>query len=89
MNDHLLFFHGCSLYRQLEHVPLVIVDNEGLPSKRVVAEPVSLCDRPARVVGLLGLGRDAPNAAVILERFRNTLGLLKKGVSRRTDQRAA
>ena len=58
--DHLLFFHGCSLYRQLVQVPLVIVDpNGGLPS-RVVAEPVSLRDLPATVVDLLGLERDAP-----------------------------
>ncbi len=26
LGDHLLFFHGCSLYRQLVQVPLVIVD---------------------------------------------------------------
>ena len=25
LGDHLLFFHGCSLYRQLVEVPLVIV----------------------------------------------------------------
>jgi arylsulfatase A-like enzyme len=60
LGDHLLFFHGCSLYRQLVQVPLVIVDNKGVPSGRVVAEPVSLCDVPATVVDLLGLGRDAP-----------------------------
>jgi arylsulfatase A-like enzyme len=60
LGDHLLFFRGCSLYRQLVQVPLVIVENEGMPSKRVVAEPVSLCDVPATVVDLLGLGRDSP-----------------------------
>ncbi len=60
LGDHLLFFHGCSLYRQLVQVPLVIVDNKGVPSARVVAEPVSLCDIPATVVDLLGLGRDSP-----------------------------
>ena len=26
LGDHLLFFHGCSLYRQVVGVPLVIVD---------------------------------------------------------------
>ena len=29
LGDHLLFFHGCSLYRQLVQVPLVIVDPKG------------------------------------------------------------
>ena len=60
LGDHLLFFHGCSLYRQLVQVPLVIVDNKATPSARVIAEPVSLCDLPATIVDLLGLGRDAP-----------------------------
>ena len=69
LGDHLLFFHGCSLYRQLVQVPLVIVDNKGVPSARVVAEPVSLCDVPATVVDLLGLGRDAPFPGRSLTRF--------------------
>jgi len=60
LGDHLLFFHGCSLYRQLVQVPLVIVDPKGVPANRVVALPVSLRDVPATVVDLLGLGRDAP-----------------------------
>jgi arylsulfatase A-like enzyme len=60
LGDHLLFFHGCSLYRQLVGVPLVIVDPKGVPAGRVVAEPVSLRDVPATVVDLLGLGQDAP-----------------------------
>jgi arylsulfatase A-like enzyme len=60
LGDHLLFFHGCSLYRQLVHVPLVILGNTGAPAARVIAEPVSLCDIPATVVDLLELGRDAP-----------------------------
>ena len=69
LGDHLLFFHGCSLYRQLVQVPLVIVDNKGVPSDRVVTEPVSLCDVPATVVDLLGLGRDAPFPGRSLTRF--------------------
>jgi arylsulfatase A-like enzyme len=60
LGDHLLFFHGCSLYRQLVQVPLVIVDNKGVPAGRVVARPVSLCDVPATIVDLLGLESDAP-----------------------------
>jgi arylsulfatase A-like enzyme len=69
LGDHLLFFHGCSLYRQLAQVPLVIVDNAAVPSARVIAEPVSLCDIPATIVGLLGLGRDAPFPGRSLTRF--------------------
>jgi arylsulfatase A-like enzyme len=60
LGDHLLFFHGCSLYRQLVQVPLVIVDNKAVPAGRVVAKPVSLCDVAATIVDLLGLGPDAP-----------------------------
>jgi arylsulfatase A-like enzyme len=58
LGDHDLFFHGCSLYRQLVQVPLVIVDPKGA-ANRVVGEPVSLRDVPATVVDLLGLGPDA------------------------------
>ena len=60
LGDHLLFFHGCSLYRQLVGVPLVIVDPKGVPAGRVVVEPVSLRDIPATVVDLLGLADGAP-----------------------------
>ncbi len=69
LGDHLLFFHGCSLYRQLVQVPLVIVDPKGVPAGRVVAEPVSLRDVPATVVDLLGLVRDAPFPGRSLARF--------------------
>ena len=64
LGDHGLFFHGCSLYRQLVEVPLVIVDPEGVPAGRAVAEPVSLRDVPATVLDLLGLGewRRVPRA---------------------------
>jgi arylsulfatase A-like enzyme len=61
LGDHLLFFHGCSLYRQLVEVPLVIVDPKAaVPAGRVVASQVSLRDVPATLVDLLGLGRDSP-----------------------------
>ncbi|HZW29940.1 MAG TPA: sulfatase [Isosphaeraceae bacterium] len=69
LGDHLLFFHGCSLYRQLVQVPLVIVDRSEVPAGRVVAEPVSLRDVPATVVDLLGLGGDAPFPGRSLARF--------------------
>jgi arylsulfatase A-like enzyme len=60
LGDHVLFFHGCSLYRQLVEVPLVIVGPKAVPAGRVVAEPVSLRDVPATVVDLLGLDRGSP-----------------------------
>jgi arylsulfatase A-like enzyme len=70
IGDHLLFFHGCSLYRQLVQVPLVIVDPKGgVPAGRVVSEPVSLREVPATVVDLLGLGRGAPFPGRSLARF--------------------
>jgi arylsulfatase A-like enzyme len=56
LGDHRLFFHGCSLYRQLVQVPLVIVGKRGIPEGRSVTEPVSLSDIPATVIDLLGLG---------------------------------
>jgi arylsulfatase A-like enzyme len=69
LGDHLLFFHGCSLYRQLVQVPLVIVGNMVVPAARVIGEPVSLCDIPATVLDLLELGQDAPFPGRSLARF--------------------
>jgi arylsulfatase A-like enzyme len=69
LGDHLLFFHGCSLYRQLVQVPLVIAGPKGVPAGRVVAQPVSLREIPATVVDLLGLGPDAPFPGRSLGRF--------------------
>jgi arylsulfatase A-like enzyme len=69
LGDHLLFFHGCSLYRQLVQVPLVIVGKKGIPAGRTVAEPVSLRDVPATVVDLLGLGPDHGFAGRSVARF--------------------
>jgi len=69
LGDHLLFFHGCSLYRQLVQVPLVIVDKVRVPAARAIAEPVSLCEIPATVVDLLELGRDAPFPGRSLARY--------------------
>jgi arylsulfatase A-like enzyme len=55
LGDHRLFFHGCSLYRQLVQVPLVMVDTRNVLAGRTVDEPVSLRDLPATVLDLLGL----------------------------------
>jgi arylsulfatase A-like enzyme len=60
LGDHGLFFHGCSLYRQVVGVPLVIADPRRVPEGRVIARPVSLRDIPATVVDLLGLRDKAP-----------------------------
>jgi arylsulfatase A-like enzyme len=60
LGDHLLFFHGGSLYRQVVQVPLVIVDPNGPADGRVVAEPVSLRDIPATIADSLGLAQGAP-----------------------------
>jgi arylsulfatase A-like enzyme len=67
--DHLLFFHGCSLYRQVVGVPLLIVDPKGAPAGRSVVEPVSLRDLPATVVDLVGLTPAAPFPGRSLARF--------------------
>jgi arylsulfatase A-like enzyme len=67
--EHRLFSHGCSLYRELVEVPLVIVDPRHVPGGPVVKEPASLRDIPATVVDLLGLDRDAPFPGQSLSRF--------------------
>jgi arylsulfatase A-like enzyme len=69
LGDHLLFFHGCSLYRQLVEVPLVIVSPNDVPRGQAIAEPVSLRDMPATVVDLLGLDRGATFPGHSLARF--------------------
>ena len=69
LGDHFLFAHGCSLYRQLVGVPLVIVGPRYVPAGRVVVEPVSLRDVPATAVDLLGLSPEAPFPGLSLARF--------------------
>ena len=69
LGDHALFFHGCSLYRQVVEVPLVIVAPSGVPSGLALDEPVSLRDLPATVLGLLGLGGDGVFPGRSLARF--------------------
>ena len=69
LGDHGLFFHGGSLYRQLVQVPLLMVGNKRIPAGRTVAEPVSLCDIPATVIDLLGLGTDHPFTGQSVTRY--------------------
>jgi arylsulfatase A-like enzyme len=74
LGDHLLFFHGCSLYRQVVEVPLVVVCPERVPAGRAVAESVSLRDLPATVFDLLGLTSDDAFPGRSLSRFWDTGG---------------
>ncbi len=74
LGDHLLFFHGCSLYRQVVEVPLVIVSHERVPAGRTVAESVSLRDLPATVLDLLGLVSNDAFPGRSLARFWDTAG---------------
>jgi arylsulfatase A-like enzyme len=69
LGDHLLFFHGCSLYRQLVGVPLVIAGADRVPAGRVIDEPVSLRDLPATVLDLARLERGDPFPGRSLARF--------------------
>ncbi len=90
LGDHLLFFHGCSLYRQVVQVPLVIVDPKGRTAGRVVAEPVSLRDIPATIVDLLGPGQDSPFPGRSLSRFwrgdREAIGSTTEPLLMETDK---
>ena len=69
LGDHGLFFHGCSLYRQLVEVPLVVLGPNRVPAGRRVAEPVSLCDLPATVLDLIGPNAGKPFPGRSLTRF--------------------
>jgi arylsulfatase A-like enzyme len=60
LGDHRLFFHGCSLYRQVTQVPLVIVAPARVPAGHIVDAPASLRDLPATIVDLLGFAESAP-----------------------------
>jgi arylsulfatase A-like enzyme len=69
LGDHALFFHGCSLYRQVVEVPLVIVAPSTVPAGLELDEPVSLRDLPATILDLLGLGRDGVFPGRSLRRY--------------------
>jgi arylsulfatase A-like enzyme len=69
LGDHLLFFHGCSLYRQLMEVPLVIISPNRVPGERLVDEPVSLRDLAATVLDLAGDSRSITFPGRSLARF--------------------
>ena len=69
LGDHLLFFHGCSLYRQLVEVPLVIAGPSSVPPGKAVDAPVSLRELPATIVALLGFDQAAAFPGSSLTRF--------------------
>ncbi len=69
LGDHGLFFHGCSLYRQLVNVPLVIADPGRAPRGRTIGEPASLRELPATIASLLGHNKDSPFPGQSLDRF--------------------
>jgi arylsulfatase A-like enzyme len=81
LGDHGLFFHGCSLYRQLVGVPLVIVSRGRVPEGRVIVPPVSLRDIPATVVDLLELNEAARFPGRSLGRFWQANGLTAESSS--------
>ena len=64
-----VFCHGTSLYQTELHVPLVIIPPGGLPSKRVVTEPVSLRDLAATIVDVLDFRAGSPFPGKSLARF--------------------
>jgi arylsulfatase A-like enzyme len=69
LGDHQLFFHGCSLYRQVVEVPLVIVGHQDVPAGRVVTEPVSLRDLSSTVLDVASLGGSNEFPGRSLRRF--------------------
>ncbi len=59
LGEHRLYGHGRSLYSKELHVPLIVLA-PGVPQGAIVAEPASLRDVPATVLGLLGLAAQSP-----------------------------
>jgi arylsulfatase A-like enzyme len=57
--EHGMFNHGYSLYAHEVHVPLLIISPSSPPGL-TVSQPVSLCNLPATVIDLLGLGAGSP-----------------------------
>jgi len=55
-----LFGHGCSVYREELHVPLLIVAPGLVPEAKSIVRPVSLRDLPATVLDLIGMAKISP-----------------------------
>jgi arylsulfatase A-like enzyme len=58
--EHDLFLHGNSLYRQLLHVPLLVLFPDRVPAGATVEHHVTLRDLPATVMELVGLEAESP-----------------------------
>jgi arylsulfatase A-like enzyme len=52
--EHGMYLHDNSLYREVIHVPLILIWPGHLPENVKVARPVSIAALPATVMGLLG-----------------------------------
>lgn len=72
--EHGKFEHSNSLYRQVIHVPLLIVFPGRTPPGTRVADPVSLRDMPATILGLAGLRDQGGLGGRSLARFWEATG---------------
>jgi arylsulfatase A-like enzyme len=70
--EHHLFGHGCSLYTQELHVPLLVLDPSEAAHGMTVSEPVSLRDVAATVVERLGVAAGSPFPGRSLAHFWST-----------------
>lgn len=62
--EHNLFCHGNSLYRELLHVPLVMIYPKAIPGGTRVADTVSLRDVPATLLELITMPRQLPGKSL-------------------------
>jgi arylsulfatase A-like enzyme len=69
--EHNLVMHGTSLYMPSLHVPLLLRLPGRVPAGKSVAEPISLRDLPATVVGLVGLEATDRFPGISLARYWN------------------
>jgi arylsulfatase A-like enzyme len=61
--------HAASLYRREVHIPLLVIPPAGLPSPRIVDEPVSNREIAATVADLVNMGPQNPFPGRSLTRF--------------------
>ena len=70
--EHRLLHHGGALFREQIEVPIVLSFPGRIPAGLREADPVSLADIPATVLGVLDLKGAAPIAGASLSRYWNT-----------------
>lgn len=78
--EHGLFLHGQSLYRDLLHVPLIIIDPRQISPGSVVEESITLRDLGKTVLDLAGLDKNNNFPGISLSRCWKKTGSLR-GVS--------